>query len=265
MRTVSICTIVKDEGRYLAEWIEFHLLMGVKYFYIYDNDSTDDTFDVLKHYEYLGIVKRIHWPGVSRQPDMCSDFVKTCKRSYQWVAFIDIDEFLVIPGGRIALELERYSAYGGVVVNWRLFGSNGHIKSPSGLVVHEYTKGAKDLNRHVKTILNMSYAVDRGKDVHSFRSSRPVVDQHYNIQPIDYALMKNEPLEGAIELFHYHTKSLEDYTFKCSRNRADIPQKRDLEKDFPAHDINEVERLDAFYVGQKVYTILKNRRNELGE
>jgi hypothetical protein len=40
---LAMCAIAKNEGRYLQEWIEYHKLLGVEMFYIYDNESTDNT------------------------------------------------------------------------------------------------------------------------------------------------------------------------------------------------------------------------------
>ena len=39
---VSICAIFKNEAKYLREWIEFHKIVGVEHFYLYNNFSTDD-------------------------------------------------------------------------------------------------------------------------------------------------------------------------------------------------------------------------------
>ena len=52
----AICAIVKNEGRYLEEWIDYHLGIGVQKFFIYDNESTDSTKDILQRYERQGIV-----------------------------------------------------------------------------------------------------------------------------------------------------------------------------------------------------------------
>lgn len=40
---LSICAIMKDEGPYLVEWLEFHKLVGVEKFYLYDNSSNDNS------------------------------------------------------------------------------------------------------------------------------------------------------------------------------------------------------------------------------
>jgi hypothetical protein len=39
---LSICAIFKDEAPYLQEWIEFHRLLGVEKFYLYNNNSRDN-------------------------------------------------------------------------------------------------------------------------------------------------------------------------------------------------------------------------------
>ena len=39
---LAACTIYRDAAEYLPEWIEFHRLMGVERFFLYDNGSADD-------------------------------------------------------------------------------------------------------------------------------------------------------------------------------------------------------------------------------
>ena len=45
---VSICAIFKDEEEFLKEWLEFHLLVGIEHFYMYNNNHLMILF--LKHY-----------------------------------------------------------------------------------------------------------------------------------------------------------------------------------------------------------------------
>jgi hypothetical protein len=47
---LAACTIYRDDAAYLAEWIEFHRLMGVERFFLYDNGSTDHQSEVLAGY-----------------------------------------------------------------------------------------------------------------------------------------------------------------------------------------------------------------------
>ena len=39
---VSACAIFQNEAPYLKEWIEYHRLIGVEHFYLYNNGSTDN-------------------------------------------------------------------------------------------------------------------------------------------------------------------------------------------------------------------------------
>src|SRR5919198_6692821 len=59
---LSACTLYKDHAEYLREWIEFHRLVGVERFFLYDNESTDDHEEVLAPYVERGIVEVQPWP-----------------------------------------------------------------------------------------------------------------------------------------------------------------------------------------------------------
>ena len=58
---LSAVVIVKDEGPYLQEWLEFHRLVGVQHVYLYDNGSSDGTEQVLLDFTRCGDVTRIPW------------------------------------------------------------------------------------------------------------------------------------------------------------------------------------------------------------
>ena len=53
---LSITAVLQNEAPYIKEWIEYHRLVGVERFYIYDNESTDNVKEILKPYIDLGIV-----------------------------------------------------------------------------------------------------------------------------------------------------------------------------------------------------------------
>ena len=47
---LAIATMFQDEARWLKEWLEYHLLVGVQHFYLYNNLSSDNYQDVLQPY-----------------------------------------------------------------------------------------------------------------------------------------------------------------------------------------------------------------------
>jgi hypothetical protein len=97
---LSICAIIKNEVDYLEEWIEFHRLVGVTKFYIYDNHSNDGTVEILRSYINKGIVVAKTWPKNDKidttiQIHAYNDAIKICKNKTRWLALIDVDEFIV--------------------------------------------------------------------------------------------------------------------------------------------------------------------------
>ena len=64
---LAVCAIAKNEGPYFKEWIEWHRAKGVEKFYIYDNESTDGTREVLAPYIESGLVDYTYFPGRKRQ------------------------------------------------------------------------------------------------------------------------------------------------------------------------------------------------------
>ena len=58
---LTIFVIVRNEAPYIDEWIEFHRMMGVSHFFIYDNGSSDDTVDRLSSYVDAGLVTVVRW------------------------------------------------------------------------------------------------------------------------------------------------------------------------------------------------------------
>ena len=60
---LSIATIFRNEAPYLKEWIEYHLMMGVDHFYLYNNMSEDNYLEVLNPYIEHDIVTLVDWPN----------------------------------------------------------------------------------------------------------------------------------------------------------------------------------------------------------
>jgi hypothetical protein len=87
--------IVKNEGQYIAEWIEYHLLVGVNKFYIYDNESEDNLKEVLVPYIQMGIVEHTYCPSRAKQLYTYNDILEKARKETYWLAIIDCDEFLV--------------------------------------------------------------------------------------------------------------------------------------------------------------------------
>ena len=60
---LSVVTLMKDEDRYLKEWIEYYRIVGADHFYIYDNRSIrrNKIRKILRPYIKQGIVTLVDW------------------------------------------------------------------------------------------------------------------------------------------------------------------------------------------------------------
>ncbi len=92
---LAVCAIAKDEGPYFKEWLDWHISQGVEKFYIYDNESTDCTREVLRPYIESGVVEYCYYPGYRRQIAAYDDCMDRHRFDTRWLAFIDLDEFIV--------------------------------------------------------------------------------------------------------------------------------------------------------------------------
>lgn len=126
--------IFQDEAPYLKEWIEFHLLVGVEHFWLYNNESHDNYKEVLDPYIKQGIVELIEWPSkhdwnrfcFKTQPRAYRNAIRRSRSKTTWLAIIDLDEFL-FPVNEKNLQdclKKHYKTCSGVLVNWQLYGTS---------------------------------------------------------------------------------------------------------------------------------------------
>jgi hypothetical protein len=163
---LAIAAIFRNEARYLKEWLEFHRLVGVERFYLFNNLSTDEYASVLEPYVKEGVVELIEWPVESTTVEQwnnvqCTAYTMAARLAQgkaRWLAFIDVDEFL-FPLAESDLKdlLVNYEAYGGVCANWRLFGTSGvRALEQNSLVIESLTSAAvanhRD-HRYIKSIV----------------------------------------------------------------------------------------------------------------
>ena len=140
MDKIAVCAIFKDEAPYLLEWIAFHKMIGVDLFVLYDNGSSDGGAELIRRSNFARNVTVIEWPDRPGQMSAYRHFHANHAPNFTWVAFIDLDEFIIpVAGGSIRDILLRrtYDDYGDILLNWLIFGSSHHAVRPPGLVIEK--------------------------------------------------------------------------------------------------------------------------------
>lgn len=216
---------VKDEARYIPEYVEFHLLQGFDHFIFYDNGSTDNLLNIVKPYIDLNIIEiRKYPPGLDRAKNMwlSEQCCATEKGRSKWIHFHSIDERIFCPTGKsIPNFLKDYESYGGVAVAWEEFNSNDHKNRPEGLIIENYTQTCKDLHHHIKTIIQPEFALGFAGNPHIsvYTNGKYAVTENFTRvetahAPYDYSykLIKNH---------HYRTLSKEEFDIKMNKGALD--------------------------------------------
>lgn len=167
---LSICAIIKNEAKYLKEWIEFHILVGVDHFYLYSNDHCDLLRVILQPYLKKGLVTLIpwiafanhikeeseHWALSTQLPAYENAIKFRAFKKTKWLALLDTDEYLVpIHSYTITDLLNQHNSYPAILLETDVFDGSqvnlsplaqllvearGWIKSPPSNVYKTFTK-----------------------------------------------------------------------------------------------------------------------------
>ena len=225
----GIVAIAKNEGIYLKEWIEYHRIIGVTVFYIYDNESNDDTSSILEPYIEKRLVYYKFVKGKAKQLEAYNDAIRKYRFDCKYMAFIDLDEYLFIDREesitQVTDEILKKSPKGavGIGVNWAIFGNSNYKTSPQGLITESYIYRSEEAffaNQHIKTICNP-------------RMVSNYISPHYPMYKLGAFSVSSDGRKrlwgwfnrdvnwANIRINHYYCKSQEDYLHKIGRGLGD--------------------------------------------
>lgn len=239
---LTVCAIAKNEGPYFNEWIQWHVDHGVEKFYIYNNESTDNTIEVLQPYINSGLVEYRYIIGKRRQTEAYDDCLNRHRYHSRWIAFIDLDEFIVpITNKTIPEFLKNFESFHAVEINWLCYGSGGAKTRERGSVMERFRTHSYfdcELNRHIKTIVNPQKALNFISSHHPTLLSGFAVDT--NGTPVRKYFFQRPPLHDKIRINHYAVKSYEEFLEKRARGRGMSLNQRGLDY-FNNFDRNEIQ------------------------
>jgi hypothetical protein len=267
---VAIVCFVKNECDYILEWLAYYRsILGVKDFIIADNVSDDGTTQLLEALDQSGIIKRIHFPRIELergiQADAYNHILKVYGGRYDYMAFVDADEFIVNNTGvefkKILKRIAGKADAGAIALNWRNFGSSGFYYQTQQLVIDRFTWASRPehkYNRHIKSILKPSAVremfihhahLKKGKQYYDLDGSTQFVDTIQDLNELQKG--KVSPFSKSINnhdlyVAHYVVKSKDEHMFKKAR-RGSAAGKASRQKGigyFKGHDLNQLECYD---------------------
>lgn len=190
---MCVCTMVRNQARFLPEWIAYHARIGVERWFIYDNNSDDDIEEVVSSMKSVSLHQ---WPWVKTQEAGFSHCALRARDSCRWVGFIDVDEFLYFPSN-VTLHhvLRNYSTkpwVGELRTECHSFGPSRRKAIPKEGVTVGYTCRLAAPERHKAIIRPDALNTSLINIVHHFHlrdgmryvnmESRTMVINHYKYQ-----------------------------------------------------------------------------------
>lgn len=236
-----ICAIAKKENNYIYEWAKYHLGLGFSCIHIYDNNDINGEriSDVFNNTE---LESRVIIHDVRGQRFVQKIVYQDCydKETFDWCAFIDIDEFITFgedSNVRTIFDfLKDKNNWEAIHLNWLCYGDCGMVrntykpvldrfKSPKMPLGFYYTYVNRRENEHTKSIIRSGLIIDWSKD-DSMYSSNPHTP--YGLSLVCNSRgqqVNNSPFSSICHdiafIRHYTTKTIEEYDAKISRQCAD--------------------------------------------
>lgn len=227
---LGLCTIQRNRGPWIKEWIAFHALVGFEKFYFFTHRCDDNTNQIL-----LELSAQYDIAAFNLSDDVATPQLAAYQYAYDrfnhevdWMGFIDGDEFLFSPKHpdiRDALEPFSYARLSALGVYWACFGSSGHQTEPQGLITDNYRHRAPDdfkPNSHIKSLVRgrQGSGFQIGGNAHYFNTIHGTFDE--NLQPITGGYTPYPASYNLFRINHYATQSYEFFkTFKQNSGAAD--------------------------------------------
>ena len=259
---VCLCVISKNENLYAREFVENYKKIGYSKIFIYDNnDKSGEHFEeVINDYIQNGFVKIINFRDQfenPRQIEAYRDCYSKNYKTYNWLSFYDMDEFLEINENYSSIkELLNDKIFEhclNIKINW-LMSINDNILYLENKPLQQRIKTFKydhPSNKHIKSTVKGNLPVNYWEiaynshtsslNITSCSSSGKIIssDSPFN-QPPDFTNAK---------LKHYYYKSFEEFCIKLKRGKADVTK-----------NINDQNSLNLY---NKIYSENKNNVEKL--
>lgn len=223
--------MIKNENEYLEEWLNHHRELGFNHFFIYDNCSD---VEVKKYIRNLGKTDDItcrYWKD-NLHGSQLRVYEHCCNqhKEYDYIAFIDTDEFIMLNGYATIQEFfnDKAKFFDGLGIYWRMYGGN---YTNERLPMEEYKLYFE--NPHIKSIVNPK-KVERFYDPHKPNLIRNTIykDELGNNITSPLGIHTSQ----FIYIKHIWTRSLSEWNNKLKRGQGDKVVRNYGEKEFIEHN-----------------------------
>ena len=216
---VCIVCIAKNENLYINEWIDHHLKIGIDHIYVCDNNDIDgeNIKDVVKNkhvtiHNYRG-VKCV-------QPKAYTECFLQYRSQYDWLIFIDIDEFIMIDDKfnniKEFISSPIFKDVDIIRLNWKLYSGEEEFDTLNNYNVLNRLTNSIDHkeNNFGKSIINSNIQYIGGEIYgHGYFENKnlKVVNAIGGPALNEWSTVSNVPIYTNAWINHYPTKTISEY------------------------------------------------------
>lgn len=221
MSTIALCAIGQFEEDYLAEWFDHHFSIGFDKIYFYDNNPVNnnsqkdicDKYQNVVYFDWRGNTNsRIQWNAYN-------ETFNKFKNTFDYIAFIDIDEFFVFNPNQPIQNIKDFIKKNNrkyYHFSWMIMDDNNLVFKDDRPVMERFTHPCNKIsnkyngknNRNLKHMIASSVK-DPKIDIHiSFCK-----EKCYNCSDkvVDGNSMFMDPDHSVCYIKHFYTKTAEEY------------------------------------------------------
>lgn len=265
---LAVCTIQRNNAKYIREWIIYHSLVGVSKFYFLSHMSEDNTREEIFKLVAEGYdieYSELYDDSTNWYPTQIKYYNQTYKQNrekHKWIAFIDADEFLIpVKENNLIDVLKKYEdqPLEALGVYWTCYGSSGYAFEQDKLITEShktrmefnhrlYSNSYDRPNMHIKSIVKCSSpnAECYPGNMHIFNvDTKDELLRPFDLDPpywfYDY---QREPSHSEIRINHYVLISLQHFIENRVRFNKKAFNQHDsffenFWKDFDVNDVHD--------------------------
>ena len=207
----ALVCIANDEDNYIQEWVDYHIKIGFSDIFVWQNNWRSQVLSESSNI-HLRIID-----GDYKQVECYNLAIDELHDKYDWIAFFDIDEFLVVKNINgfttidTFLSQNKYDNIPCICVNWRIFGDSGLTSIDSWSVLNRFIMSDDKLDETSKVIIHTSYMKNMIKffyNPHCVNSYQYDPNLKFRLDRIgnNKHIIDNGNIEP-IELNHYRNKT----------------------------------------------------------
>ena len=266
---VCICTLGKNENKYITEFVDHYKNYGVDKIYLYDNNDIDgERFeDAIGKYIHNKYVQIIDWRGIKGKSvyygimDSC---YQTNHDQYDWLIFYELDEFLYLKkyqNIKKFLTNKKFDECDSIQLNWVHMSDNNQIFYENKPLHDRFPQKGKNVVKNKENKLCYVKTIVRGhlnnitiNHNHILSEKLKSCDGYGKKSQLSKITTLNPDYEFNF-IRHYYSKSIQEFIEKL--NRGDLMRGN-------AKNVTEFAIKKFFYINEITMEKIEYLRKHLG-